>query len=109
MQQRSTHLFTIGLVHQENLAPYLNAGGLPLRPSPPGETSQRLVVISNPVHCFLQAGTEEVAGVLTSLWFYTFPLRCLHSSAGGGAAPVREVSHRAANVTRLDKVLCSLL
>lgn len=69
--QRSTHLFTIGLVHQENLAPYLNAGRLPLRASPPGETSQRLVVISNPVHRFLQGGTQ-VAGFSSHLDFTPF-------------------------------------
>lgn len=59
MRQKSKYLFTIRLVHQENLTPYLNASRLPLRPSPPGKTSQRLVVISNPVHCFLQVGTKE--------------------------------------------------
>lgn len=89
--RRSTHLFPVGLVHQENLAPYLNAGRLPLRPSPPGETSQRLIVISNPVHCFLQIGIE-VDGVLISLWFRAFR-QCWR-----GSPPIGEVSYRAVDV-----------
>lgn len=102
MQQRSTHLFTIRFVHQENFTPYLNAGCLPLRPSPPGETSQRLVVISNPVHCFLQVGTKEVAGVLITLWFYAFNSALPSPQCWSSAASIREVSYRVANISQLQ-------
>ena len=53
------HLSPVRFVHQEDLAPDLDPGGLPLRAPPPGEAGQGLVLIAQPaIRRLSTAGSE---------------------------------------------------
>lgn len=58
----STHLLPAGLLHNEHLAPDLDAGGLRVGAAPPGKARQGLVVFSQPmgVASFFLQGDRKI-------------------------------------------------
>lgn len=59
--QLRPHLSSVWLVHQKDLTPDLDPGGLPLRAPPPGEASQRLVWVPKPVFRGLRAPWHQTS------------------------------------------------
>lgn len=65
------HLSSIWLVHQEDLTPDLDPGGLPLWAPPPGEAGQRLVCISEPAfRCLSTIGLEVLVEWFNYLLYF---------------------------------------
>jgi len=54
-----SYLVSVRFVHQEHLAPDLDAGGLPLRAAPPAEPCQRLIRVPQPINGSLDTASHR--------------------------------------------------